>query len=37
MAAYEEKDLVKILGEEYISYQNRVSRWFPKIRIHSKH
>jgi len=37
MAAYEEKELVKILGKEYISYQNRVSRWFPKILIHSKH
>ena len=36
MAVYEEKDLVRILGKEYISYQNRVSKWFPGIRTHSK-
>lgn len=33
MAAFEEKDLVKILGNQYISYQNQVSRWIPKIQI----
>ena len=37
MVVYEEKDLVNILYKEYISYQNRVSRWFPKIQTHSKH
>jgi protein-S-isoprenylcysteine O-methyltransferase Ste14 len=37
MTIYEEKDLVKILGKEYISYQNRVSKWFPGILTHSKH
>jgi len=37
MTAYEENDLVRIIGKEYISYQNRVSKWFPKIRTHSKH
>jgi protein-S-isoprenylcysteine O-methyltransferase Ste14 len=37
MVVYEERDLVKILGKEYISYQNHVSRWFPKIRTHSNH
>ncbi len=36
MATYEEKELIKILGNEYLSYQNRVSKWFPGIRIHSK-
>ena len=33
MATYEEKDLVRILGEEYIAYQKRVSKWFPRIRL----
>jgi len=37
MTVYEEKDLVRIFGKEYISYQNRVSKWFPGIRTHSKH
>ena len=32
MATYEEKDLIRILGEEYIVYQKRVSKWFPRIR-----
>jgi protein-S-isoprenylcysteine O-methyltransferase Ste14 len=32
MATYEEKDLVRILGEEYIAYQKRVPKWFPRIR-----
>jgi protein-S-isoprenylcysteine O-methyltransferase Ste14 len=31
MATYEEKDLIKILGEEYVSYQHRVPKWFPRL------
>lgn len=31
MAAYEEKDLLRILGEEYIAYQKRVPKWFPRL------
>jgi protein-S-isoprenylcysteine O-methyltransferase Ste14 len=27
MATYEETDLVRILGEEYLTYQKRVSKW----------
>ena len=29
MATYEEKDLIRILGEEYINYQERVPKWRP--------
>ena len=36
MITYEENDLVKILGKDYKSYQNRVSKWFPRIRTRSK-
>ena len=32
MATYEEKDLVRILGEEYISYSKRVSKWGLRLR-----
>jgi protein-S-isoprenylcysteine O-methyltransferase Ste14 len=32
MAAYEEKDLVKILGNDYSKYQNQVPKWFLRIR-----
>ena len=32
MASYEEKDLIRILGEEYIDYQKRVPKWFPRPR-----
>jgi len=35
MATYEQKDLIRILGEEYIVYQKRVSKWFPRIRLRS--
>jgi protein-S-isoprenylcysteine O-methyltransferase Ste14 len=31
MAAYEEKSLTQILGEEYVAYQKRVPKWFPKL------
>jgi protein-S-isoprenylcysteine O-methyltransferase Ste14 len=27
----EEKDLERILGQEYVDYKNRVARWIPKI------
>jgi len=32
MAAFEEKDLIRILGEEYVAYQKRVAKWLPRIR-----
>jgi protein-S-isoprenylcysteine O-methyltransferase Ste14 len=32
MATYEEKSLIDILGEEYIAYQKRVSKWLPRPR-----
>ena len=35
MTTYEEKDLIRILGEEYIGYQKRVPKWFPRIRLRS--
>jgi protein-S-isoprenylcysteine O-methyltransferase Ste14 len=31
MATYEEKSLIDILGEEYIAYQKRVSKWLPRL------
>jgi protein-S-isoprenylcysteine O-methyltransferase Ste14 len=31
MATYEEKDLIRILGKEYIAYQKRVPKWCPKL------
>ena len=31
MATYEEKSLIGILGEPYIAYQRRVSKWLPKV------
>jgi protein-S-isoprenylcysteine O-methyltransferase Ste14 len=31
MATYEEKRLTEILGEEYTSYQKRVSKWLPRV------
>ena len=30
MATYEEKDLIRVLGEEYTSYQKRILKWFPR-------
>jgi protein-S-isoprenylcysteine O-methyltransferase Ste14 len=30
MATYEENDLAQILGKEYIAYQKRVPKWFPR-------
>jgi protein-S-isoprenylcysteine O-methyltransferase Ste14 len=32
MATYEEQDLIRILGEQYVNYQKRVPKWFPHIR-----
>jgi protein-S-isoprenylcysteine O-methyltransferase Ste14 len=32
MTTYEEKDLIRILGKEYIAYQKRVPKWVPRIR-----
>jgi protein-S-isoprenylcysteine O-methyltransferase Ste14 len=31
MATFEEKSLINILGEEYIAYQKRVSKWVPRV------
>jgi protein-S-isoprenylcysteine O-methyltransferase Ste14 len=31
MATYEERSLIQILGEEYIAYQKRVGKWFPRL------
>jgi protein-S-isoprenylcysteine O-methyltransferase Ste14 len=31
VATYEEKSLIQILGDQYIAYQKRVSKWFPRI------
>ncbi len=31
MATYEEKDLERILGEQYISYQKSVPKWIPGV------
>jgi len=31
MAAYEEENLIEILGEPYIAYQKKVSKWLPRI------
>jgi protein-S-isoprenylcysteine O-methyltransferase Ste14 len=28
MASYEEKDLVRVLGDKYVDYQKKVSKWF---------
>ncbi len=37
MMAFEERELVKILGESYQSYVNKVPRWFPRpSRFYSK-
>jgi protein-S-isoprenylcysteine O-methyltransferase Ste14 len=30
MTTYEERDLARILGEEYINYQKRVPKWIPR-------
>jgi protein-S-isoprenylcysteine O-methyltransferase Ste14 len=32
MATYEERDLIRILGEQYVAYQKQVSKWIPRPR-----
>jgi protein-S-isoprenylcysteine O-methyltransferase Ste14 len=32
MTEYEEKDLIKILGKDYIYYKKRVPKWFPGLK-----
>lgn len=31
MASYEEKDLVRVLGDKYYKYQKNVPKWFPRL------
>jgi protein-S-isoprenylcysteine O-methyltransferase Ste14 len=31
IAAYEETELTKILGQEYVDYMNKVHRWIPNL------
>ena len=31
MASYEEKDLEKIFGEEYVRYRKNVPKWIPRL------
>ena len=35
MAAYEENDLVRVLGEKYTTYQKRVPKWLIRLRTKS--
>jgi protein-S-isoprenylcysteine O-methyltransferase Ste14 len=32
MATYEERDLIRILGQQYVDYQKQVPKWLPHIR-----
>ena len=32
MATYEEEDLIRILGEEYAAYRERVPKWIPRLK-----
>ena len=32
MAAYEERDLIRILGEQYLNYQTHVPKWLMHLR-----
>lgn len=36
IAAYEENELIKILGQEYIDYMKKVPRWIPNLLIFLK-
>ena len=36
MATYEEKDLIRILGQEYIVYHRRVPKWCPRFQIRKR-
>ena len=31
MVKYEEKDLEKVFGQEYLEYKEKVPRWFPRL------
>jgi len=31
MIKFEEKDLEKIFGQEYLEYKKKVPRWFPRL------
>ena len=31
MATYEERDLIRTIGEEYVDYQKQVSKWGLKL------
>jgi len=32
-ATYEENDLIRIFGEDYLEYKKRVPKWIPKIQL----
>ncbi len=32
MATYEEEDLIRVIGDEYVKYQKRVPKWLPRVR-----
>jgi len=32
MAGYEEEDLERIFGQEYVEYERRVPKWIPRVR-----
>jgi protein-S-isoprenylcysteine O-methyltransferase Ste14 len=32
MTAFEESSLIKIRGDKYVAYKNRVGKWFPKLK-----
>jgi protein-S-isoprenylcysteine O-methyltransferase Ste14 len=36
MVTYEENDLIRAIGEEYVAYQKRVPKWIPCIRARDK-
>jgi protein-S-isoprenylcysteine O-methyltransferase Ste14 len=35
MASYEERDLIRILGKDYIDYQRKVPKWIPRPHVDS--
>ena len=32
MTSFEENELVRVIGKRYVTYQNRVGKWFPKLK-----
>jgi protein-S-isoprenylcysteine O-methyltransferase Ste14 len=36
MATYEERDLIRILGEQYLNYQKQVPKWLLHMRREEK-